>query len=38
MGFAGFGVGGFLVALITEKGRMFRPTVAAVSGTTSFGH
>ncbi len=38
LGFAGFGLGGFAVALITEKGRLFRPTAAGAASTASFGH
>jgi len=26
LGFAGFGIGGFLIVLVVEKGRLFRPT------------
>ncbi len=31
LGFAGFGIGGFMIVLIVEKGRLFRPTEAGVA-------
>ncbi len=38
LGFAGFGIGGFLVVLVVERGRLFRPSEAAASGGAEFGH
>jgi DHA1 family bicyclomycin/chloramphenicol resistance-like MFS transporter len=38
LGFAGFGIGGFLVVLIVEKGRLFRPTPAGEASAAEFSH
>jgi DHA1 family bicyclomycin/chloramphenicol resistance-like MFS transporter len=38
LGFAGFGIGGFLIVLIVEKGRLFRPTEAGQASVAEFGH
>jgi MFS transporter, DHA1 family, multidrug resistance protein len=38
LGFAGFGIGGFLIVLIVEKGRLFRPTEAGEASVAEFGH
>jgi DHA1 family bicyclomycin/chloramphenicol resistance-like MFS transporter len=38
VGFAGFGIGGFIVVLFTERGRLFHPTPEGVASTAEFGH
>jgi MFS transporter, DHA1 family, multidrug resistance protein len=38
LGFAGFGIGGFLIVLIVEKGRLFRPTEAGQASVAEFSH
>lgn len=38
LGFAGFGIGGFVIVLIVEKGRLFRPTQSGELSTTEFIH
>jgi DHA1 family bicyclomycin/chloramphenicol resistance-like MFS transporter len=38
LGFAGFGIGGFLVVLIVEKGRLFRPTPSGEASAVEFSH
>jgi DHA1 family bicyclomycin/chloramphenicol resistance-like MFS transporter len=38
LGFAGFGVGGFLIALFTERGRLFRPTQGGAASPIELGH
>jgi DHA1 family bicyclomycin/chloramphenicol resistance-like MFS transporter len=38
LGFAFFGIGGFVAVLIVEKGRLFRPAEAGVAGVASVGH
>jgi DHA1 family bicyclomycin/chloramphenicol resistance-like MFS transporter len=38
LGFAGFGIGGFLIVLIVEKGRLFRPTPAGEASAGEFSH
>jgi DHA1 family bicyclomycin/chloramphenicol resistance-like MFS transporter len=38
LGFAGFGIGGFLIVLIVEKGRLFRPTEAGEASVAEFSH
>ncbi len=38
LGFAAFGIGGFVVVLIVEKGRLFRPTEAGEASVGGIGH
>jgi DHA1 family bicyclomycin/chloramphenicol resistance-like MFS transporter len=38
LGFAGFGIGGLLIVLIVEKGRLFRPTEAGEASVAEFSH
>jgi DHA1 family bicyclomycin/chloramphenicol resistance-like MFS transporter len=38
LGFAGFGIGGFLIVLIVEKGRLFRPTESGQASVAEYGH
>ena len=38
LGFAGFGIGAFLIVLTVEKGRLFRPTEAGESSMAEFIH
>jgi DHA1 family bicyclomycin/chloramphenicol resistance-like MFS transporter len=38
LGFAGFGIGGFIIVLIVEKGRLFRPTPAGEASAAEFSH
>jgi DHA1 family bicyclomycin/chloramphenicol resistance-like MFS transporter len=38
LGFAGFGIGGFLIVLIVEKGRLFRPTESGEASVAEYGH
>ncbi len=38
LGFAGFGIGGFLIVLIVERGRLFRPTEAGQASVAEFSH
>jgi DHA1 family bicyclomycin/chloramphenicol resistance-like MFS transporter len=38
LGFAGFGIGGFLIVLIVERGRLFRPTEAGQESVAEFSH
>jgi DHA1 family bicyclomycin/chloramphenicol resistance-like MFS transporter len=38
LGFAGFGIGGFLIVLIVEKGRLFHPTEAGQASVAEFNH
>ena len=38
LGFAGFGIGGFLIVLIVEKGRLFRPTPAGAASAVELAH
>jgi DHA1 family bicyclomycin/chloramphenicol resistance-like MFS transporter len=38
LGFAGFGIGGFLIVLLTERGKLFRPTAAGAASVAEFSH
>jgi DHA1 family bicyclomycin/chloramphenicol resistance-like MFS transporter len=38
LGFAGFGIGGFIIVLITERGRLFHPTPSGVASTVELAH
>jgi DHA1 family bicyclomycin/chloramphenicol resistance-like MFS transporter len=38
LGFAGFGIGGFIIVLIVEKGRLFRPTPTGEASAAEFSH
>jgi DHA1 family bicyclomycin/chloramphenicol resistance-like MFS transporter len=38
LGFAGFGIGGFIIVLIVEKGRLFQPTKSGEASAAEFVH
>ncbi len=38
LGFAGFGIGGFLIVLVVEKGRLFRPSESGEASVAEFSH
>lgn len=38
LGFAGFGLGGFVVVMLTERGRLFRPTASGAASNAELGH
>jgi DHA1 family bicyclomycin/chloramphenicol resistance-like MFS transporter len=38
LGFAGFGIAAMGIVLVTEKGRLFRPTASGIASEAGFGH